>query len=155
MSLDLELLSPGDKPALLGVSSGDLLTISHSALIELGYKVHISENHEEFLTRFSQFPYQVVVMEETFGGVLREDNAALNELKVMPMNQRRHAVAILLGDEFHTLDPMEAFRQSVHAVVNRADMDKAQLIFQQVVSDFTSFLHVYRGVQEKLAEVGI
>ena len=55
MALEFEILSPEDKPALLGVGSGDLLTISHSALIELGYKVHIAENHEEFLTRFGQF----------------------------------------------------------------------------------------------------
>lgn len=155
MSLELELLSPGDKPALLGVSSGDLLTISHSALIELGYKVHISENHEEFLTRFGQYPYQVVILEETFGGVVPEENAALNELRLMPMNQRRHSVVILLGDNFETLNPMEAFRQSVHAVVNRADMDKAPLILQQVVSDVTSFLHIYRGVQERMVEAGV
>lgn len=154
MSLDLEILSPDDKPALLGVSSGDLLTISHSALIELGYKVHIAENHEEFLTRFGQFQYQAVVLEETFGGVPVAENAALTSLQLMPMNQRRHAVIILLGDSCETLNAMEAFRQSVHAVVNRADMDKAQLIFQQVVSDATAFLHVYRTTQDKLTQMG-
>lgn len=154
MALEFEILSPDDKPALLGVSSGDLLTISHSALIELGYKVHIAENHEEFLTRFGQFQYQVVVLEETFGGVLPEENTALKTLQQMPMNQRRHAVILLLGEEFETLNPMQAFRHSVHAVVNRADMDKAQLIFQQVVSDVTAFLHVYRSTQDKLSMAG-
>lgn len=154
MALEFEILSPEDKPALLGVGSGDLLTISHSALIELGYKVHIAENHEEFLTRFGQFQYQVVVLEETFGGVAPEDNTALKTLQQMPMNQRRHAVILLLGESFETLNALQAFQQSVHAVINRGDMDKAQLIFQQVVNDATAFLHVYRSTQEKLTQTG-
>lgn len=152
MSLQFEILSPEDRPALVGVSSSDLVTIAHSVLSELGFKVHLAETHEDFVARFGQFQYEVVVIEDSFGGVLPEQNEALTTLRNMPMNQRRHATIFLLGDLFESMNPMQAFQQSVHAVVNRGDMDKFNLIALQIIGETSAFLNVYRDVQGRLAE---
>jgi hypothetical protein len=52
-----------------------------------------------------------------------EDNVTLRYIQQMPMAQRRHAVFILLGNSFNTLNTLQAFQQSVHAVVNRDEME--------------------------------
>jgi hypothetical protein len=152
MSVELEILSPTDKPALLGLTSGDLLTAAHTALTELGYVVHIAESHENLLARYGQFQYQIVILEESFGGVLPENNTALATLQNMVMGQRRHSVIILFGDLFESLNPLQAYQQSVHAVVNRTDMDKLALIVQQVVNDNAIFLNVFYDVQTRIAQ---
>ena len=152
MALELEFLSPLDKPALLGITAQDVQEHARAALAEIGYKVHIAGTHEEFLERFGRVQYQVVIIEEAFGGVLPEQNVALTSLQGMNMALRRHATVVLLGDVFETLNPLQAFQQSVHAVINRVDADKLSLILQQVINDNALFLNVYRDVQARISQ---
>jgi hypothetical protein len=152
MAIELEILTPSDKPALLGIRSPDIQDYLSGLLDQLGYKVHMANSHEEFLERFGRIQYEIVMIEDAFGGVLPEQNVALTTLQSMPMNLRRHATVFLLGDRFQSLDPMQAFQQSVHAVVNRSDIDKLNLIVQQVANDNATFLHTYRDVQIRIAQ---
>lgn len=152
MSLDLEILSPTDRPVLLGISSADILEYARGVLDQMGYKVHTAINHEEFLDRFARVQYEIILLEDTFGGVLPEQNTALSTLQSMPMSVRRHATVLLVSDMLPSLDAMHAFHQSVHATVNRADMDKLMLIVQQVVNDNTLFLNTYRDVSSRIAQ---
>lgn len=152
MSVDLEILSPSDRPVLLGISSPDILEYARGVLDQMGYKVHIAVHHEEFLDRFSRVQYEVVMLEDSFGGVLPEQNLALSTLQQMPMASRRHCTVILLSDVLPSLDAMHAFHQSVHAVVNRVDMDKLMLIIQQVTNDNAIFLSTYRDIQSRMAQ---
>jgi DNA-binding NtrC family response regulator len=150
MALELEILSPDDKPALIALNAPDYTEYSRGVLGQLGYKVHATETTDDFLRRFSQFQYHVVLIDENFGNT--PGNPGLTTIQQMPMAQRRHATIILAGDTFETLNALQAFQQSVHAVVNRADFDKLQLIVQQVMNDNSVFLHVFRDVQANLAE---
>ena len=70
----------------------------------------------------------------------------------MPTNLRRHATILLIGDVFETLNPMHAFHQSVHAVVNKIDCDKLSLILQQVIHDNDHFLSAFRDVSARIAQ---
>jgi|SoiMethySBSTD1v2_1073268.scaffolds.fasta_scaffold56951_5 acyl-CoA thioesterase len=152
MSLDLEILAPTDRPVLLGISSPDILDYARGVLDQMGYKVHTAINHEEFLDRFARVQYEIVLLEDSFGGVLAEQNTALLALQQMPMVLRRHACIMLVSDVLPSLDAMHAFHQSVHATINRADMDKLMLILQQVTNDNAIFLNVYRDVQTRIAQ---
>ena len=152
MALDLELLSPNDRPALLAFSTDVIQELSMKALTELGYKVHTANSHEDFLERFNRIQYQVIMIEDNFGNVQAEQNVPLGVLQNMPMNMRRHATILLIGDLYETLNPMHAFHQSVHAVINRIDCDKLSLILQQVIHDNTMFLNVYRDVAARVAQ---
>lgn len=152
MSLDLEILAPTDRPVLLGISSPDVLEYARGVLDQMGYKVHTAVNDEEFLDRFARVQYEIILLEDSFGGVLPEQNQSLLTLQLMPMAQRRHATVLLLSDTIPSLDAMQAFHQSVHATINRADLDKLMLIVQQVVNDNTLFLNTYRDVQGRIAQ---
>jgi CheY-like chemotaxis protein len=151
MSIEFELLRPEDKPALLAISTPAWLEATRDSLSGLGYKVHHATDHDDFLTRFAHVQYQVVVLEASFGGASSPaENRALESFQQMPMALRRHTTAVLLGEAFTSLHPMQAFQQSVHAVVNPAELPRLAEIVQKVVADNTLFLHIYRDTQLRI-----
>jgi hypothetical protein len=145
-----DFISTADKPALLAFSTPEWLDTAKTALAELGYKVHTAATHSDFLTRFTQVHYNVVVMEERFGALTIEENVALKELQKMPVNLRRHSTIILLGDTFQTFAPMEAFKNSVHAVINTSEMFLLKQLVEKAAADNDLFLHSFREVQNRV-----
>ena len=154
MADDFDFISAADKPALLAFSTPELLETAKAALQELGYKVHTAATHSDFLVRFGQAHYQVVVVEELFGANTIDENLTLKALQVMPVNQRRHATIILLGDSFQTFTPMEAFKHSVHAVISSSEMFLLKQLVEKAVADNDLFLHSFREVQNRVYTSG-
>ena len=152
MTVDYEFLSPADKPALVAVTHPELRATSWGALSELGYKVHVADTHDEFILRFGQVQYQVVVLEECFAAPNAVENLSLETIQKMPMTLRRHAVFALLGHSFGTLNPIQAFQQSVNVVINPRDMVGLKEIILQTVSDNDLFLHLYRDSFWRVAQ---
>jgi spore germination protein YaaH len=154
MSQTFDFVSNEDKPALIAFSTPDWLQEARTALQELGYKVHTAATHSDFLMRFSQIHYQVVLLEELFGANTPEENLTLQALKTMPVNQRRHATIVLIGNSFQTFTPMEAFQQSVHAVINSSEMFLLKQLVEKAVADNELFLKSYREVQARIFNSG-
>lgn len=145
-----EFISATDKPALLAFSTPEWLEAARTALTELGYKVHTAATDTDFLIRFSQARYQVVVIEELFAANTLDENATLRALQQMPMSQRRHATVILLGDSFQTFTPMQAFQQSVHAVINSSELFLLKQLIEKAAADNTLFLGSYFQAQNRM-----
>ena len=154
MSQTFDFVSNEDKPALIAFSSPEWLEEARTALVELGYKVHTAATHSDFLMRFSQAHYQVVLVEELFGANTPDENVTLKVLKNMPVNQRRHATILLIGNSFQTFTPMEAFKNSVHAVINSSEMFLLKQLVEKAVADNSLFLQSYREVQNRIAASG-
>ena len=150
MNASFDFVSTADKPALIAFSTPEWLETAKAALVELGYKVHTAATHTDFLVRFGQVRYQVVIVEELFGANSIEENLTLKALQQMPVSQRRHATIILLGDSFQTFVPMEAFKQSVHAVVNSSEMFLLKQLIEKAVADNDTFLHSFRDIQNRV-----
>ena len=68
----------------------------------------------------------------------------------MPMSQRRHSTVILFGDSFQTFTPMQAFQQSVHAVINSSELFLLKQLIEKAVADNTLFQHSYREAQTRV-----
>ncbi len=145
-----EFVSTTDKPALLAFSSPEWLEAARTALVELGYKVHTAATHGDFLVRFSQIQYQVVIVEELFAANNIGENLTLKALQSMPLSQRRHATVILFGESFQTFTPLQAFQQSVHAVINSSEMFLLKQLVEKAIADTDLFLHSYRETQGRL-----
>src|SRR5262245_34920191 len=122
MATEFDFIGPNDKPALLALSTPEWLDAAKNVLMDIGYKLHAASNHDDFINRFSRLQYQVVIIEELFAAYTPQENYSLQYIQQMPMDNRRHAVFILLGSGFATLNAMQAFQQSVHAVVNRDEL---------------------------------
>ncbi len=149
MAERFDFVSATDKPALLAFSTPEWLESARTALTELGYKVHTAATHTDFLIRFSQVHYQVVILEELFAANNASENLTLHALRAMPMNQGRHATIILFGDSFQTFTPMQAFQQSVHAVINSSELFLLKQLIEKAVADNSLFLHSFREVQNR------
>lgn len=147
MASEFDFVTTTDKPALLALSTSELLDTAKSALDQLGYKVHIAENHGEFLHKFNQVTYQLVVIEECFNSTTPEENESLLILQRMPMNQRRHAVVVMFGFGMATFNPLQAFQHGVHAVVNPSEMFLLIQLIQKAVADNDLFMHTFRELQ--------
>jgi hypothetical protein len=149
MSDRFDFISATDKPALLAFSSPEWLEAAKSALNELGYKVHTAATHGDFLVRFTQVRYQVVIIEEMFAANHISENLTLQVIQNMPMNQRRHATVLLFGDSFQTFTPMQAFQQSVHAVIGSSELFLLKQLIEKAVADNAVFLAPFREAQSR------
>lgn len=145
-----EFISTTDKPALVAFSTPEWLEAARTALVELGYKVHTAATHGDFLVRFSQIQYQVVVVEELFAANNIAENLTLKALQNMPMSQRRHATVILFGNSFQTFTPLQAFQQSVNAVINSSELFLLKQLLEKAIADNALFLNSYRETQSRM-----
>jgi hypothetical protein len=154
MNETFDFVSSGDKPALIAFSTPEWMEAAKTALEELGYKVHTAATHSDFLMRFSQVHYQVVILEELFGAHTPAENLSLKALQNMPVNQRRHATVLLIGNSFQTFTPMEAFQNSVHAVINSSELFLLKQLVEKAVADNDTFLHSFREIQNRVFASG-
>jgi hypothetical protein len=150
MNTNFDFVGSGDKPALIAFATSKWLETGTAVLQELGYKVHIAETHSDFIMRFSQVPYQVVLLEDLFGADTLEENLSLKTIQQMGMKQRRHATVLLVGNNFQTFSPLEAFRQSVHAVMNGSELSLLKELVEKTVADNNEFLQNYRDAQKRI-----
>jgi hypothetical protein len=152
MAAEFELITSDDKPALMALSTPEYISAAQAALEECGFKIHCVRTHEEFPPRYGQIPYQVVVTEERFAGSGLGANETLKYMQELPMPQRRHTTFFLIGQELETLHPKQAYVQSVHAVINAADIGKFAAIIQKVVAENDAFMFTFRDVLTKLQQ---
>jgi hypothetical protein len=154
MTGSFDFVSTEDRPALIAFSTPEWLEVAKTALQELGYKVHTAATHTDFLVRFGQVHYQIVIVEELFAANNIEENLTLQTLQNMPVNQRRHATIFLLGDSFQTLSPTEGFKYSVHAVVSSSEMFLLKQLVEKTVAENNLFLNSFREVQTRVYTTG-
>lgn len=152
MASTFDFLTTTDKPALLALSTPEWQELARAALSELGYKVHTAATHGDFITNFTQVPYQVVIIEECFAADTAPENRSLTFLQNAQMNLRRHSTLILVGDAYTSFNPMQAFQLGVNLVVNRSEMLLLIQFIQKAVADNDMFLHGYRETQRRLAQ---
>lgn len=150
MNNQFDFVSTTDKPALLAFSTPEWLETARSALSELGYKVHTAATHGDFQIRFSQIRYQVVIIEERFAANDITENLTLQAMQRMSMSQRRHSTVILIGDNFQTFTPMQAFQQSVHAVINSSELFLLKQLIEKTIADNELFLQTYSETQTRV-----
>jgi hypothetical protein len=150
MNPSFDFVSKTDKPALIAFTTPEWLESAKAALMELGYKVHTAATHSDFLIRFTSTQYQVVLIEELFAANTFEENLTLKAVQDMSIGQRRHSTILLVGESFQTFVPMEAFRHSVHAVINSSELFLLKQLVEKAVADNDSFLRSFRDVQARL-----
>lgn len=154
MNASFDFVTASDKPALIAFSTPAWLESAKAALAELGYKTHTAATHSDFILRFSQAHYRVVIMEELFGANTVEENLSLKALQGMTVSQRRHATTLLVGDSFQTFVPMEAFKHSVHAVINSSELFLLKQLVEKAVAENELFLHNFREIQNRVLTGG-
>jgi DNA-binding NtrC family response regulator len=152
--VELEIIGPQDQPALLAISNPEALEGAQRTLLEMGYKVHTAENHEQFQTRYNRVTYQVVIIEESFAGGNLLENPTLQWVQNLTMSRRRDATFFLLGESMETLNALQAFALSVHCVINYNEFPMLAELIHKTVAENELFLTTYREAQRRTAQKG-
>lgn len=146
----MDFFELGDKTSLI---CGDSATTeaAKATLRELGFKFHTAETPELAIERIRYTNYDCIIIQESFAGSSLKSNAVLNFLGPLPMAQRRNWFVCLIGPSFKTLDAMQAFAQSVHLVLNPADLPNLGPILKKGLAEFEL---LYRSYKDTLAAMG-
>ena len=57
---------------------------------------------------------------------------------------------ILFGDSYQTFTPLQAFQQSVHAVINSSELFLLKQLIEKAIADNTLFLHSFNETQTRV-----
>lgn len=143
------LVEEGSKRALVAdMENLDRITPS---LKKIQYIVTPVKTGDDGLKKLQFNFYDLVVINERFGGADPADNAILKAIEPMTMDVRRRMFVVLVGKNFKTLDHMAAFARSVDIVVNEADFANFELILRKAMKDNETF---YRLFRKTLADAG-
>jgi hypothetical protein len=146
----MDFFELGDKTSLI---CGDNTTTesARTTLRELDFKFHMAETPEMAIERIRYTNYDVIVLHENFAGSSLRSNAVLSFIATLPMAQRRNWFICLVGPSFKTLDAMQAFAQSVHLVLNPADLPNLTAILKKSLAENEL---LYRSYKDTLASMG-
>tara|TARA_B100000315_G_C14582769_1_gene591362 strand:+ start:3274 stop:3738 length:465 start_codon:yes stop_codon:yes gene_type:complete len=123
-----------------------------SALEEIGYNVVCARTADEVLSTMLISKYEVIVLDETFDGSMRENNTILKAIQNMLMAIRRSLFVVLVGNQFVTGDHMMAFSQSVNIVIHPNDVGTTSTILTHAIAEDKEF---FRTLTECFHEAGI
>jgi DNA-binding NtrC family response regulator len=139
--------SPDDgRPALMCVDDGDRRRAVRAALQQLGYDPETPGDAAEAIDQLRKVAYQVVVVDETYGGGGALDNPVLTALSSMAMAVRRYMFVLLIAADVKSFDNATAFARSVNAVVDPNDLAQLAPALRRAIIDNDAFYRVFREV---------
>ncbi len=146
MSIDelTGFLEEGGKRALVCDEDHSNQETFRSALKELGYSVSIGMDPRDVIKKLKVNRYDVIVLNDRFGGCSPSENPVLNHIQPMPTATRRNIFLALLGSQYRTLDNMTAFSKSANAVINQKDLPNITAILKKAISDNDKFYYVFK-----------
>ena len=148
---EIEIYDEHDKIALiLDRQNDDLWT---TALTELEYKLQRAKSPEHAVHKLKFNQYHVVAFHEKFGGSTLETSPLYEFIRDMPMDTRRKIFVALVGENFKTLDHMEALAYSVNLVINQKELDQLEAILKKSIGDNDNFYKVYRETMTALGKL--
>lgn len=148
---EIEIYDEHDQIAfILDRKNDDLWT---AALTELEYKLQRAKSPEHAVHKLRFNQYHVVVVHEKFGGTTLETSPLYEFIRDMPMDTRRKTFVALVGENFKTLDNMEALAYSVNLVINQKDFDQLETILKKSIGDNDTFYKVYRETMTALGKL--
>ena len=148
---EIEIYDEHDKIALiLDRQNDDLWT---TALNELEYKLQRAKSPEHAVHKLKFNQYHVVAFHEKFGGSTLETSPLYEFIRDMSMDARRKIFVALVGENFKTLDNMEALAYSVNLVINQKELDQLEAILKKSIGDNDNFYKVYRETMTALGKL--
>ena len=148
---EIEIYDEHDKIALiLDRVNDDQWT---AALTDLEYKLQRAKSPEHAVHKLRFNQYHVVVFHEKYGDANLKESPFYEYVRDMPMHTRRKTFIAIVGDNFKTLDNMEALAYSVNLVVNQKDIDQLDVVLKKSIGDNDTFYKVYRETMTALGKL--
>jgi hypothetical protein len=138
-----DIFEPGDLTALICVEEPEYQQHLVDQLSSLDYKIHVGLFPEDISLKLKTHVYDVVIIDETFGGVPLQNNQVLYEAIHLPGVQRRTQFLVLIGTTVMTNDEMMAFIYSVDLCFNVNDLANLKPVLRRGVTRQKEFFHVF------------
>ncbi|MDH4184671.1 MAG: zinc-ribbon domain-containing protein [Nitrospinota bacterium] len=144
---EIDLLGEGKYKALVAdtVNANKVSPV----LKKLDYQITLVQSQEDGYKKLQFNAYDLILVNERFGGVEPGRNAIYRFLEPLSMDRRRKTFIILTGKSFKTLDEMTAFSASADMVINEADFSNFELLLRKALNDSKNKYHVYRQVMKE------
>lgn len=139
-----DIFEPGDLTALVCVEQPDPQQKIVQHLTSMDYKVHTGLFAEDVSLKIRSHQYDVVFIDENFGGLPISQNPVLAEVIQLPTSQRRNQFIILIGNTVMTNDEMSAFIFSVDLVFNVGDLANLKPVLRRGVTRQREFYHAFK-----------
>lgn len=120
-------------------------------LKQMNYRITEVSSQRDALKNMRFHVYELIVLNESFENSTIENNHILCYLNFLNMAMRRDIFVVLVGNNFRTMDNMNAFAHSVNIVVNSKDLDQLEMILKKSLADHQQF---YRTFEVALRSVG-
>jgi hypothetical protein len=147
----MDFFEVGDRTSLV-CADATVGEIVRATLRELDFKFHSADNAEIAIERIRYTAYDIILVQDDFGGANLKSNSVLNYLSSLGMAQRRFSMVVLIGPNFKTLDAMQAFAHSVQLVVNTTDLANFTAILKKSWAEFDVLYRVYKSVTVAMRE---
>lgn len=134
-----DIFEPGDLTALVCVDNPDQQNITIDQLSGLDYKIHVGLYAEDVVLKLRSHPYDVIVINDSFGGVALSSNSVIGVAIMLPPTQRRRQFIVLIGNDFITNDEMISFILSVDLVLNPGDLSNLRPVLRRAVAKHRDF----------------
>ena len=141
----------GGKTALICIADQALSDSVAQGVRGLGYHVIVAHKPSSALNRLEYDPYNLIVLDEGYGGTDWSKNPVLLYLQRLPMPVRRRSFLCFLSDQAPTLDHMAAFRFGANMVLNFQDVEKMRVILERAIKDHEAFYAVFNDELAKRA----
>lgn len=139
---ELDGLEAGAKRALVCDTKNQKKIVS--VLKELGYVSKESKSDSEAVGRMRFTQYDAVIIAEDFCCTELKNNNVLKYIQPMPMTPRRKMFVALIGDNFRTMDNMQAYSLSVNMVINSKDIGNLSAILKKSIAENDAFYKVFK-----------
>ena len=138
-----DIFEPGDLTALVCIDQPEYQQGVVDQLSSMDYKLHVGLFPEDISLKLRTHVYDVVVIDEHFGGCYLGNNTVLYEAINLPTTQRRGQFLVLIGTSVMTNDEMMAFIYSVDLCFNVNDLNNLKPVLRRGVARQKEFFHVF------------
>ncbi len=148
---EFPIYDENDKLALILDETNKSLWVD--VLEERGFRVQFARSPEHAVHKMIFTHYHFVILNEKYGNVALEKNPVYRTLVEMSMAIRRHIFFAVIGENFKTLNSMQAFGYSANLVINDKDMDKLARIVKKAISEHEMFYKVFKESLHAMGKV--
>ncbi|MDH5511516.1 MAG: zinc-ribbon domain-containing protein [Nitrospinota bacterium] len=141
---EIDLLGEGKYKAL--VADTQNASRVSPVLKKLDYQITLAGSQEDGYKKLQANTYDLIFINEKFGGTDPSKNAIHKFLEPLTMDKRRNVFIVVVGKNLKTLDEYKAFSLSVDMVFNEGEFSNFELLLRKALKDTTNKYKVYKHV---------
>lgn len=116
----------------------------------MDYSITTAESVRDALKKMKYHTYNMILVNETFGGSEPDANGLLVYLERLSMDVRRNIFVGLLTRRFPSMDNMAAFIKSVNITINPKDINSLDRILARGINEHDLFYGIFKESLKKL-----